>query len=88
MKTMDNSTPDDATPGEAAPCWVLVALPDDAGNVQGGPDRYLTIEGGDGPASWEWDEAPWMAHEFTDAEKAAFDISVFDGPLEWRQRSG
>ncbi len=29
-----------------------------------------------------------MATEFTDAGRAALDVSVFDGPVEWRQRSG
>ena len=73
-------------PDDAAPCWVLVAL--SPAHLQGQPELYLNTDEGDGSEAWEWDEEACMATEFTDAEKAVLDLSVFDGPVEWRQRSG
>ena len=75
-------------PDDAAPCWVLVAPPPNPETEQGRPELYLNTDEGDGSWAWEWDEEPCMATGFTDAEKAAFDLSVFDGAVEWRQRSG
>ena len=71
---------------ESASYWVLVAPAIHPEDEQGRPDLYLNTEGGDGPALWEWEEEPWRASPFTEAAKAALDLSVFDGEVEWRRR--
>ena len=73
---------------ESASYWVLVAPAIHPEDEQGRPDLYLNTEGGDHPVLWEWEEEPWLASPFTDAAKAALDLSVFDGEVEWRRRSG
>ena len=75
----------DAT-GPAA-YWVLVAPAVRPEDEQGRPDLYLNTEGGDDPRLWEWEEESWRASPFTDAAKAALDLRVFDGEVEWRRRN-
>lgn len=66
--------------------WVLVApafYPDDgqaAERTDGHPDLYWNAE------DEEWVESPDEATEFTDAERAALDLTQFDGDVEWWER--
>lgn len=60
--------------------WVLVtpaAYPDDE---QGHPDLYWNA------ADDDWAESPDEATEFTDAERAGFDATGFDGGVAWWER--
>ena len=60
--------------------WVLVApsiLPDDE---QGRPDLYWNAEDD------EWVESLDEATDYTDAERAALDLTQFDGDVKWWER--
>lgn len=67
---------------------MLVVSPPNPETEQGRPELTLNTDEGDGPEAWKWDEEPCMATEFTNAERTVLDMSVYDGPVEWRQRSG
>ena len=60
--------------------WVLVAPAVDPEDVQGRPDLTWNAE------DQEWVESLDEATEFTDAERAALDLTQFDGDVEWWER--
>lgn len=60
--------------------WVLVAPAVALEDEQGRPDLYRN--GGEE----EWAESPDEASEFSDAGRAAFDLSAFEGDVAWRER--
>jgi hypothetical protein len=60
--------------------WVLVAPAIHPEDVQGRPDLYWNAE------DEEWVESPDEATEFTGAERAALDLTQFDGDVEWWER--
>ena len=79
----DNALPMNATADSPPPItrsWVLVAPALHPDDEQGRPDLYWNAEAD------EWAESPDEATEYTDAERAALDLTQFDGDVEWWER--
>ncbi len=60
--------------------WVLVAPAIHPEVEQGRPDLYWNTD------DEEWVESPDEAAEYTDAERATLDLTLFDGDVEWWER--